>query len=150
MLVWNTALNSSCWTLSKKQWSLILYFSSQNTRALLALSDETTSYICCEFTKAYGILPFAAISQAWDHSNSGQIKAMPKPTFRSYPPFEGGTGWSQLMLLQFPLPTSAWESENCMQHIPGEVDPEGEALFSVLWCGWKDLLQDYLGLEFVP
>lgn len=121
---------------------LVLYFSAQNTIALLALTDEMTSSICCKFSKAYGILPFAAISQASEHSGTGQIKAMPKPTFHSYPPFEGGTGWSQLMLLQFPLPTSAWESENCMQHIPGEVDPGAEALFSVLWCGWKDLLRD--------
>lgn len=85
---------------------LILYFSAQNTRPLLALRDETTSYICCKFSKVYGILPFAAISQASELSNTGQIKVMLKPTFHSYPPFEGGTGWSQSMLLQFPLPTS--------------------------------------------
>lgn len=85
----------------------ILYFPAQNTRALLALPDETTSYVCCKFSKAYGILPFAAISQASDNRDTGQIKAMPKPTFRSYLPFEGGTEWSQLMLLQCPLPTSA-------------------------------------------
>lgn len=85
----------------------ILYFSAQNTRAFFALPDEMTFYICCKFTKAYGILPFAAISQASDHGNTGKIKPMPKPTFHSCPPFEGGIGWSQSMLLQFPLPTSA-------------------------------------------
>jgi len=86
---------------------LMLYFPAQNTRALLALPDEMISYACRKFSKAYGILPFAAISQGSDHSDTGQTKAMPKPTFHSYPPFEGGTEWSQLMLLQFLLPTSA-------------------------------------------
>lgn len=86
---------------------LILYFPAWNTRALLALPDEMFFYVCGKFSKAYRILPFAAISQASDHSDTGQIKRMPKPTFRSYPPFEGDTEWSQLVLLQFPLPTSA-------------------------------------------
>lgn len=85
----------------------ILYYLAQNARALLAWPDEMTSYICCKFSPVYGNWHFAAISQAPDCSDTGHIKAMQKPTFRSYPPFEGGTEWSQLMLLQLPLPTSA-------------------------------------------